>query len=157
MARVAGADGCRAGWIWIARDSATQTVDAEIVSDATSLANFTASLAVLALDIPVGLPDKGGRQCDDCARRCLGSPRRNSVIPVPIRSALGAATREEASEITEQADGRRVSTQAWAIYRKIRDVDNVLSNNPDLQKSIREVHPEVSFWAWNGERAMANS
>jgi predicted RNase H-like nuclease len=33
---------------------------------------------------------------------------------------------------------------------KIRDVDLAMTAHPTLQSRIREVHPEVSFWAWAG-------
>jgi predicted RNase H-like nuclease len=43
-----------------------------------------------------------------------------------------------------------VGAQAWALYRKIREVDELLGASPDARRRVREVHPEVSFWAWNG-------
>jgi predicted RNase H-like nuclease len=45
-----------------------------------------------------------------------------------------------------------VSAQAWGIFPKIRNVDESLRARPHLQQIVREVHPEVSFWAWNGSR-----
>jgi predicted RNase H-like nuclease len=43
-----------------------------------------------------------------------------------------------------------MSKQAWAIVDKIRDVDDELCAHPELRRRVREVHPEVSFWAWAG-------
>ncbi len=55
-------------------------------------------------------------------------------------------------------DGRRVGAQAWALYPKIREMDAALrSASPGLRRKIFEIHPEVSFWAWNRERPMAES
>ena len=45
-----------------------------------------------------------------------------------------------------------MSTQAWAIYAKIRAVDEFLRSNEDAKRRFRGVHPEVSFCAWNGHR-----
>ena len=109
---------------------------------------------VVALDIPIGLPDAGARACDLAARRCLG-PRRSSVFPAPVRAALAARSQAEASELTARVDGRRVSVQAWGILPKIREVDLALASNPAARAALREVHPEVSFWAWSGGRTLA--
>lgn len=106
--------------------------------------------AIVALDIPIGLPDAGRRACDDEARARLGWPRRNSVFPAPIRPALDARDRAHAARITERADGRRVGAQAWALYPKIRDVDAWLRESASARRAVYEVHPEVSFWHWNG-------
>jgi predicted RNase H-like nuclease len=38
--------------------------------------------------------------------------------------------------------------------RKIRELDALLAANPSLQRRVREVHPELSFWAWDGRRAL---
>lgn len=79
------------------------------------------------------------------------------MFSAPVRSALSAGSREQASEITTRVDGRRVTAQAWAIYPKIRAVDEALTTSKAARSAIREVHPEVSFWAWNGRRPMAFS
>jgi predicted RNase H-like nuclease len=35
-------------------------------------------------------------------------------------------------------------------------VDTFLRTEPTLNQWVREVHPEVCFWAWNGSKAMAH-
>jgi predicted RNase H-like nuclease len=152
MTWVAGADGCKAGWFWVARDLESGALRSGI---ATSEDLLAMKADVLAIDIPIGLPETGKRECDVEARRCLGSPRCSSVFPAPIRSALGARSREEASRITQAADGRRVGAQAYAIYPKIRSLDALMPSHSDARDRICEVHPEVSFWAWNQERTIA--
>lgn len=111
---------------------------------------------IVAIDVPIGLPESGLRECDKLAREMLGRPRRNSVFPVPIRAALDTESREEASEITEAVDERRVSCQSFSIYKKIAEVDGLLRSSSALRKRVFEVHPEVCFWAWNGEVPMKN-
>src|SRR5262249_22667826 len=39
--------------------------------------------SLLAIDIPIGLADRGARRCDVEARRCLGPGRGSSVFPAP--------------------------------------------------------------------------
>jgi predicted RNase H-like nuclease len=152
MPWVAGADGCKRGWLRALRETDTGILHFDVVDDARGLLRSEPRPIVLAIDIPIGLTHAGPRDCDRMARERLGWPRRNSVFPAPIRSALAARTREEASRLTQERDGRRVSTQAWAIYAKIRAVDEFLRSNEDAKRRFREVHPEVSFCAWNGHR-----
>lgn len=153
MVWVAGADGCRRGWFRASRETGSGELRFDLYREASELLRAAPSPRVLGLDIPIGLPESGARACDREARAVLGA-RRNSVFDAPIRSALRAATREEASRITELRDGRRVSTQAWGLYKKILAVDALLVTSGEARARIREVHPEVCFWAWNGGAPM---
>jgi predicted RNase H-like nuclease len=156
--KIAGADGCKQGWICVIRNLEDGEIEARVVGDASELLALSLDLAVLTVDIPIGLTDSGRRLCDVKARQVLGWPRRNSVFPAPIRPALGAQSREEASAITSKADGRRVGAQAWAIYPKIKDMDDALRRLPTTaRRKIREVHPEVCFWAWRDGAAIEHS
>jgi len=106
-------------------------------------------LDVLAIDIPIGLPERGPRACDREARAVLGA-RRSSVFPAPPRAVLGATSWQQACEIRNGLEGKRISKQTWAIVPKIREVDDALRRVPGRSAWVREVHPEVCFWAWNG-------
>ena len=150
---VVGADGCKAGWVYAARNVRSGDVELGVVSHARSLLELSWKPAIVCIDVPIGLPDAGGRECDRLARAVLGWPRRNSVFPAPVRTALWTSSREEASRITQAVDGRRVSAQSWALYPKIREIDALLDASPSRER-VHEVHPEVSFWAWKGERAV---
>lgn len=100
---------------------------------------------VIAVHIPIGLPDvprKGGRRADVAARQVLGRPRSLSIMSPPVRSALSAATREEAAEIN---GGLSVTT--WQLMPRIREIaKDVASYN---QRVVYEVHPELSFYEMN--------
>jgi predicted RNase H-like nuclease len=154
---VAGADGCKAGWICASRDTPSGEPRFDLVTTISALLELKPRPRVLCIDIPIGLPDQLDRACDRQARTLLGWPREASVFPAPLRASLRALDREEASRITERIDGRQVGTQAWALYPKILEVDNLLAANPEARTRSREVHPEVSFWAWNGNRPMQAS
>jgi predicted RNase H-like nuclease len=153
MAWLAGVDGCPRGWFRICRDTASGELAFGVLDSVSALVTERPRPTVVALDMPLGLPVSGARACDRAARACLG-PRRTSVFPAPVRAALAARSREEASGITRRVDGRGVSAQAWAIYRKIRQADAALASSAPARRAIREVHPELSFWAWNGRRPM---
>ena len=157
MSVIVGVDGCRDGWICVAKKMETGAIRSAVYSTAAEVIFQQPEPAFIAIDIPIGLTDKGRRQCDTLARERLGEPRRRSVFPALIRPALRAASRQEAAEITERMDGRRVSCQSWSLFPAIRDVDRCLSNDTQLQERVREIHPELCFWAWNGGRPMGES
>lgn len=169
MTWLAGVDGCRAGWFRVARETTSGALAFEVLEEADALMTAPAGTEradgsgkagparpprVVAIDIPIGLPDAGPRACDRSARQLLGSPRGRSVFPAPVRPALGARSHAEACALTERADGRRVSQQAWNLTAKIRAVDALLARDSRARRRLREVHPELCFWAWNGRRPM---
>jgi predicted RNase H-like nuclease len=43
-----------------------------------------------------------------------------------------------------------ISQQAWAIYPKIREVDEALQASAELRARVVEVHPELTFSTWSG-------
>lgn len=140
-ATVAGIDGCRAGWYVVVETAGGVTGHvAPDVAAALALAP-----GVVAIDIPIGLPDAGDRLCDRAARRALAPRRASSVFPSPIRPALGADTHAEASEARRAVDGKGMSIQAFAIMPKIDEVDRCLRGQPDDAARVFEVHPEVTF------------
>jgi predicted RNase H-like nuclease len=150
---VAGVDGCRRGWFRVSRELRSGAVVFDVVEGVLELVGRAPCPPVVAIDVPIGLSAAGPRECDRAARALLGA-RRSSVFPAPVRAAVSAETREQASRLTQRADGRRVGAQAWGIYAKVRDVDEALSASPRLRRVLREAHPEVSFRAWNDDQPM---
>jgi len=99
-------------------------------------------LAAAGIDVPIGLPPSGPRQCDVEARRLIG-PRRSSVFPAPARGVLGATNYTDALERSRTVSGKGISKQAFNILVKIASVDAVMS--PERQRHLVEAHPEVCF------------
>jgi predicted RNase H-like nuclease len=150
---VAGVDGCRAGWIAFKVELPSLVTSVEVVDLSALLPNRPSDLAFLAIDIPIGLLD-GSRACDKAARKLLGQPRGTSVFAAPCRAALVAKTHAEASAINQKKMGTMLSLQSFHFGPKIKQVDDAMT--PDSQQWAFEVHPEVCFWALNGERPMVN-
>ena len=144
----AGVDGCRAGWVCVTRELGSREIASACVDSARALLSQRPSPDLIAIDVPIGLTDSGPRACDREARRFLGPPRASSVFPAPIRKVLAARSWEEACAIRSCVEGKRMSKQAWGIVSKIREVDEELRTR--ARRRVREVHPEVSFKAWNG-------
>ena len=141
---LAGADGCRAGWVVVTDDGGRLAVHVvPAFRDVLALA-----AGVVAVDIPIGLPEAGPRDADRLARRASGRP--SSVFPVPVRPVLGLATHAEASARHREVDGRGLTIQAFGILPKIAEVDALLQSDADAAARTCEVHPEVSFAAMAG-------
>jgi predicted RNase H-like nuclease len=149
MTILAGVDGCPFGWLCITKDLNSGFIKSQVFSSATELFDQNPQPQIFAIDIPIGLPDAGRRQCDVLARKMLGSKRGTSVFPAPIRLALKSKTRLEANEINRSVDGRGVNVFSWSLYPKINAVDHVLVSNPELSEKVFEIHPELSFMALN--------
>lgn len=151
--RLAGVDGCPAGWICVIKDWNTGAIMAVVCRGSDHLLQVIKQCELVAIDIPIGLSEKGPRACDQAARQILGK-RRSSIFPAPIRQALVADSWEQACEITTRVDGRKVSKQSWGLYRKVREIDVLLTENKLLRICLREAHPELSFTLWNGNRPL---
>ncbi|MBW2039536.1 MAG: DUF429 domain-containing protein [Deltaproteobacteria bacterium] len=146
-----GADGCKAGWftVLVMEDNDWEV---DVFPDVSSLWNKYSSASVILLDVPIGLRDRGTEEriCDIEARKILGPKRRSSVFPAPCRASISAKTYEEANNINKQMTGRGLSLQTWNIIPKICEVDILLSNDESARSRIREIHPEICFWALAG-------
>ena len=137
--RVLGVDACRKGWIGIAGD--LRAYFAVTIGELVERAEVDGSLAVVGIDIPIGLPERGAREADVLARRVVGR-RASSVFATPVRAALEAATHAEATALNVVATGKGVSQQAFALAKRILEVD---AWAPGADCAVIEVHPEVCF------------
>ena len=142
---IAGADGCKDGWVVI-REDADGRISWEVLPTIGQLFDAPNPPDLLTLDIPIGLMSSGSRECDVEARRMLGQPRGRSVFTAPIRPMLAASSYSDACAIGRRIEGRALSKQAWAILPKIREVDALLRGDASLLGRVREVHPELCFY-----------
>jgi threonine dehydratase len=100
MSWVAGVDGCRAGWIVVLVDSdarSSRRPDAQLCSSFNEVLVLKPTPAIIALDMPIGLPDApqpGSRICDRQARQHLGR-LASSVFSPPDRNLLDATAYEQ--------------------------------------------------------------
>ncbi len=147
-----GVDGCRAGWLALIAGIQGTEVHDQLHAQASSLL-AQAGWQLMAIDIPIGLPERGSRACDQEARRLLGA-RRSSVFPAPIRAVLEARDHQQACQISRQQQGKGISYQSFNILAKIRSLDELLQADPGLAHRIHEVHPELIFQQWHDGRPM---
>jgi len=147
-----GVDGSKGGWFAVAiNDKHDWKVD--LFTTVRELWDKYSTAELILVDIPIGLLDNGTawRSCDLKARELLGT-RCTSVFMAPCRQAFTAKTHEEASCINKDITGKGLAIQTWSIMRKIKEVDYFLAENKSARQRIREVHPELCFWAFNNKQ-----
>ncbi len=144
---VLGVDGCKAGWVGVVLSGGTATaVVAPTITDLVAAVRTDhPDLAVVGIDIPIGLPDTAPRAADLLARQRLPAGRKSSVFPAPTRVATAATNHVEASAANREATGVGLSVQAFHLIPKILEVDAYVRSPRSCR--VVEVHPEVSFAA----------
>ncbi|MFC1968877.1 DUF429 domain-containing protein [Chloroflexota bacterium] len=149
-----GVDSCKAGWFAVKLIEQSHW-EVNVFRDMHSLWNNCKNASLILIDIPIGLvkEDFNERTCDKDARNLLGPNRGSSVFPVPCRDAVYADV-IEASNINNKLTNRQLSKQVLGIIPKIRQVDQLLTSNNMAKLRIREVHPELCFWALNYRNQM---
>ncbi|MFN0265004.1 DUF429 domain-containing protein [Tepidamorphus sp. 3E244] len=152
---VAGVDGCPSGWICaLLRIVDGRPVDGQLqlVEDFAAVLALEPSPEIIAIDMPIGLPDRtttGGRPPERSVRPLLGQ-RQSSVFGIPSRAAVFADDYAGACRLAQETSepSRKVSKQAFHIFPKIREIDALMT--PALQARVFECHPEAAFMQANG-------
>jgi predicted RNase H-like nuclease len=147
---VVGVDGAPGGWVAV-------VLGEDCLARVEAFADFGAVLAafpdadIIAVDIPIGLEPEARRAADVAAKAYLGR-HHSRVFMTPSREALAAGSYAEALAMLRAAGLPLISAQSWALGRKILEVDALATDD----ERVREVHPEVSFRAMNGEADLAH-
>lgn len=151
-APVLGVDACIAGWVGVlvSPDARVTVHVSAAISSLVEHVRENAEPAVVAIDIPIGLPDAGARQADALARRQLPG-KGSSVFTTLTRAAYQADTYADGRDANlEATDGASsASAQAWALGPKILQVDAWVRSGPGT--AVIEVHPELCFARMTGE------
>lgn len=155
--RVVGIDGSRAGWVAVVLEAGYAGADGD--RSIAALVERHPDAAAVGVDMPIGLPHEGARDCDIAARSFIGK-RRSSVFLAPPQGVLDAQSYSDAVAASVEPAGAGVSQQAYALRARIAEVAALV----EIDSRVIEVHPEVSFWAmaevevefskhtWNGHR-----
>ncbi len=166
----AGADGCPAGWMVVFVRAGRDGARVRVVPRFADIFAAAEAPAVVAVDMPVGLPERagpGGREAENAVRLLL-KRRRPSVFSIPSRDAVYSeqGSLEGQTEINKAHQRacaiarhtsdppRGIPIQAFMIFPKIREVDELLRSEPSIAVRVFETHPEVAFWRLNNEQEM---
>ena len=155
-ATVLGVDGCRAGWVCVLRQVEPPFEErAFLASCFDDVLNHSAAPSVIAVDIPIGFPERitgAGRECDCSVRKLLGK-RASSVFAPPARAVISETDyrRACAAALATSDPPRQISKQMFHLFAKIREVDGAIT----AQTSVFECHPEAAFWAMNEQTPLA--
>lgn len=167
---LAGVDGCKGGWIAAFVRPDGGEVRLKVVRRFAEVVEAPERPAIIAVDIPIGLPERGsrgGRAAETAVRPLLGG-RQSSVFSIPSRQAVYAeagwpasaealaAAHRRTSEVarTTSDPPRGVAIQTFNLFPKIRELDAMLRADAALAARVFEVHPEVAFWRMNGGAAL---
>ncbi len=166
---LAGVDGCPGGWVVVFARPAGFVTPARIVKTFGEIAMGPENPAVIAVDVPIGLPDRSppkGRLAESAVRPLLGN-RKSSVFRIPSRSAVYASVASEPADERERffhackiardtsEDGKAFAKQGFYILDKVVEVDKFLCGHRDCIARVYETHPELAFWRLNGEQPLS--
>ena len=117
---VVGVDACTKGWVGI-RSAADRVrgLFAPTIGELETAAREFGEIAVMAVDMPIGLPDAGARKADGMARRFVG-PRSSSVFPTPVRAAVELDVYALAAQAHRTRADTGLTKQSFALWAKIR-------------------------------------
>ena len=106
--------------------------------------------AIIAVDMPIGLPERSGRPPEREVRAMLGE-RRSSVFAVPAEKAVYCVDYRDACAVNLRHSDppKKVSKQCFHLFPKMREIDALITTSH--QSRIFESHPELAFWVMNGE------
>lgn len=150
--RVAGADVSKGKWVVVIL-SAGRFERARLVDHLETFLHDEPSVRMMGVDMPIGLPSlKRPRECDTSAREMV-KPLGSTVFNAPPARLLREMNASDANRLAKSLESLGVSSQAFALKEKIREVARVARRDDRLY----EVHPEVSFVAANNNHALTAS
>lgn len=151
--RLAGIDGCPAGWVAVVADAGN--LASASLWPVANLQDFLEQehIDLVVIDMPIGFVEGPSARDVDAEMRAMLKGKASSVFSTPSRKALAATTYLEACFVNEGTLGRRLSKQAFMLFPKMREVDRIVRLVG--QERLREGHPEVSFAAMNGSPVLS--
>jgi predicted RNase H-like nuclease len=163
---LAGVDGCP-GEHWIAAFIRTsgELGERRVFSRFADILDAPEKPSIIAVDVPIGLPECGGREAESAVRPMLGRLKR-SVFPIPTRRAIFAelgpfedqqaryAAHQRACAVAAATSkpSERITIQAFGLFQKIREVDALLRSNARLKDAFTRHIP-----SWRSANSMASA
>jgi predicted RNase H-like nuclease len=149
---LAGVVPCPGGWLVAGAKLQGITLSPEapqVFRTLLDILDYKPAYQIISLAAPIGLLDEpvaGGRHCDRDARRLIGWPRNGAIVSPPARSVLRELA--EGVDVSLSAVGRR-------LVARFAEVDEDIQ--PYWQRTVFEVHPELSFFQLNEDQPLRYS
>ena len=143
---IAGVDGCKGGWIAVLAPLGGLALARAVVAPA--FAGLLTHAAIIAVDMPIGLPEHSGRGREaEIALRPLLGARRSSLFPIPSRAAVYEPDYASARKLALSTSDppKSIARQAFNIFPKIREIDALLRADAAAAARVFECHPEGCF------------
>ena len=157
MGTISGVDGCSWGWLAITKELDTGRISWSVHTSTGELFAKHQAEEIIAIDIPIGLAERGARICDLKARQLLGTERGHAIFAAPTRPELPADAATDAEVPPAKPEGRKRTWHALRVLRRVMQVDAILRRVPALRERVHEIHPEVSFFFLGGGKPMRHS
>ena len=162
-----GVDGCPCGWFSVGFSPAGEYELRAFLEFRDLLTHFRRATLIL-VDIPIGLmagdESRGIRPCDTEARQNLTRIRSSSVFRPPARETVQlladnpGTPDQDLQYIEHETSLRHLSSQVLGIIHQIADVHVALRDRENEDgPDVREIHPELCFWALGGGNPAAHS
>ena len=142
-----GLDGYSRGWVAVRLDGGRREL--LLLGSVSELSAMTFDRA--GIDMPIGLPECGLRDCDLQARVML-RPHASRVFTGARRGLWDHASLAAANQALKRRGEAGVSIQLWNLGPKILEIDAMMTQR--LQQRVREAHPELVFLRLNFGRAL---
>ena len=131
---VVGVSGRGSGWTVVALENGS-FAGATSVSTFGQVLEVAEEAACVAVDLPLGLVDRGERDCDILLREFLG-PSRSGVLVAAPRPALLAPTYAEANAECLRRAGFRMTKRLWSLKPKILEIEKTLRNREEAAVDV---------------------
>jgi len=155
MERIAGVDGCKAGWVVASAYADLSGIEFRLVEKFAEIFDARPVPVLVAVDMPMGFLDKaedGGRACERALRKILGKGKSSSVFPSPCRAALAFDVYEDACRANREnslGKPKGIPKQTHGIFKKMNELDRFVREHSD--RAVFECHPEYAFKLMRGE------
>lgn len=137
---IAGIDGCKKGWLLV---KYSNNYSFGVYQNISELIKDNEDLKRILIDIPIGLSSKKLERTIEKKLRSELKNKHSSVFNPPCREALYEKDYITAKQKNIEIEGKSLSIQSYNISKKIKEIDEYLSLNPQIE--IIESHPELCF------------
>src|SRR6516164_7522847 len=132
MTTFIGIDAFPAGWVAVYLEKKTHRFHYAATTDHLLDVSYQRAM----IDIPIGLPQRGYRDCDLAARW----------------NVWGFESYEAANAHYRIVKDTCISQQLWHLRHKLKEINETITS--EIQNRLFESHPELVFWRLNRKQTL---